>query len=806
MFRAAARMLRSGLRSSAAAGRTASNAGQIAPLAGAVRRPVAPQLRSLSAFVMPEQRPFAARPVARNIASAAAAAEPAAKEETFQYQAEVDRLMDMIVNSLYSNREVFLRELVSNASDALDKLRFVSLTDQAVLKGRDELEILVSGDAEAGTITIEDSGIGMSHEQLLSNLGTIARSGTRKFMEAMKEAKGDGNLIGQFGVGFYSAFLVADRVSVLTKSHEDGTAWIWQSAAGSHQYTVKADDGSVGAPLARGTRVVLHLKEDAAELADPIRLARLIKQYSQFIQFPIKLYSATKEPKQVVDEAATERKQAAEDAKAKEKGEEPAKVEPVMKTDYEDVFGWRVQNDNKPIWTRSPKDVAETDYNEFFKATFGEFLDPLAHVHFNVEGTIEFSSILYIPGMAPFDQQNWSAKSRSIKLYVRRVFISDEFDEDLMPRYLSFVKGVVDSSDLPLNVSREILQESRITRVIRKQLIRRSLEMMDDLASKEGGEDYKTFWESFGRNLKVGVIEDQENRPRLAKLLRFFSSKSEEAPTSLEAYKGRMKEGQKGIYYMAADSVEVAAAAPFVEKLAADGYEVLYLTEAIDEAVVTNLGKYDDLELIDVSKEGLDMPEAEGDAKRNEELEGAFKDVTSFLKEALGERVEKVVLSRRLLDSPCALVTSKMGWSANMERIMKTQAMGDARAMEYMRGRKILEINPDHDILRGIKLLLAEGDKPRASDLSELLYETSLLTSGFSLDAPRDYASKVFTLMKIAIGSDVMPEDGPAGAAQPAPKAPAAAAPAPAEPKAEPVEAEVIAGDGGDGTDPWGKK
>ncbi|KIY93067.1 heat shock protein 90kDa beta [Monoraphidium neglectum] len=291
----------------------------------------------------------------------------------------------MIVNSLYSNREVFLRELISNASDALDKLRFTSVTDQAALKGREDLEILIKADAEANTITIEDSGIGMSHEQLLSNLGTIARSGTRKFMEAVQGAKGDTNLIGQFGVGFYSAFLVADKVTVLTKSNDDATTWIWSSNVGSHQFTVKPDDGSAGGPLVRGTRVILHLKEDAQELADPVRLARLIKQYSQFIQFPIKLYSATKEPKQVEDTAATERKQAAEDAKAKEKGEEPKKVEPVMKTDYEDVWDWRLQNDNKPIWTRNPKEVAPTDYNEFFKATFGEFLDPLAHVHFNVE-------------------------------------------------------------------------------------------------------------------------------------------------------------------------------------------------------------------------------------------------------------------------------------------------------------------------------------------------------------------------------------------------------------------------------------
>jgi heat shock protein beta len=752
--------------------------------------------------------------------AAAATAEAAeAKPETFQYQAEVDRLMDMIVNSLYSNRDVFLRELISNASDALDKLRFTAVTDaDAMQRGGDALRIRVSADAERGTVTIEDTGVGMTREQLLSNLGTIARSGTRKFMESVKEAKGDASLIGQFGVGFYSAFLVADRVTVVTRSFEgeagvgdapgESRGWVWESAAGSHEFKVRAaGDADVAAPggadaaaaapsaLKRGTRIILHLKEDAKEMADPVRLARLIRQYSQFIQFPIELWQATKESKTVTDEAATAERQKAADAALKE-GDAPVKVEPVTKADYVDVWGWRTQNDDKPLWTRPPKDVSEGDYAEFFKAAFGEFLDPLAHVHFNVEGTIEFSSVLFVPGMAPFDQQQGSptAKSRSIKLYVRRVFISDEFDEDLMPRWLSFVKGVVDSSDLPLNVSREILQESRVVRVIRKQLVRRALEMMDDLASKEGGEDYRTFWESFGRQVKVGAIEDQENRPRLAKLLRFFSSHAAQkagggdAPgggggglVSLQDYASRMRPGQKAIYYMAADSVEIAAAAPFVERLVQEGVEVLYLTEPIDEAVVTNLASFDGRDLVDVTKEGLELDDvlaggagegggggeeggAEEEAKKKKKKEEAaaarkaaeaeLAPVTAFLKEALGERVEKVVVSSRLTDSPCALVTSKFGWSANMERIMRSQAMGDPRAMEYMRGRKILEINPKSDVVQGVAALLGEGDDARARDCAELLYETSLLTSGFALEQPRDYANKVFTLMRLALGAE----------------------------------------------------
>ncbi|KAF5832971.1 heat shock protein 90C [Dunaliella salina] len=668
----------------------------LTPRGNAVQAPQLPAALPFSSWASSRH----ANPLRRSFACASA---PPTQEETFTYRAEVDRLMDMIVNSLYSNREVFLRELVSNASDALDKVRFVSVTNPDVLKGREELEILISADKEKNTVTIEDSGNGMTRDQLLSNLGTIASSGTRKFMEAMKEQKGaNDNLIGQFGVGFYSAFLVSDRVRVVTKSIDSDATWGWEATAGSHEFKVTQETDS---SLKRGTRVTLHLKEDAAEFADPVKLSRLIKQYSQFISFPIKLYSAKKEPRKVTDEEATAKKQEAEDKRAQEKGEEPKKVEAVTKTVYDDVWDWRMENDNKPIWTRNPKDVSDEAYNEFFKQTFSEFLDPLAHLHFNVEGTIEFSSILYIPGMAPFDQQTYASKSRNIKLYVKRVFISDDFDENLMPRYLNFIKGVVDSSDLPLNVSREILQESRITRVIRRQLVRRSLEMMENLASKEGGEDYKTFWEAFGRNLKM------------------------------------------------------AKAAPFVEKLVSKGYEVLYLTDAIDEATITNMQKFGDFQLTDVSKEGLELEADEGEKAKEEALSKEFSDVVDFLKKSLAERVEKVTVSNRLTDSPCALVTSKFGWSANMERIMRTQAIGDPRTMEYMKGRKILEINPEHSIVRGIKTLLVEKDEERAKDLAELLYETSLITSGFQVDSPKDYASKVFTLINIALGLDPMLPD-----------------------------------------------
>jgi len=682
-------------------------------------------------------------------AAAPAEVEQETKGEKFTYQAEVDRLLDMIINSLYSNRDVFLRELISNCSDALDKARFLGLTKPEVLADNEKLEIRVQTDAEKHTITIEDTGIGMTRDDLLSQLGTIARSGTRKFMEAVKESKGDANLIGQFGVGFYSSFLVADRVKVQTKHPEDDKQWVWESKVGSHEFSIYEDNEP---SLVRGTRITLFLKEDCHELGDAFKLKSLLKQYSEFISFPINLYASKREPKQVADEEATKKKQEEEDTKAKEENREPKKIEDVTKTEYEDVWDWEVQNDNKPIWTRNPKEVTKEQYDSFYKTTFSEFLEPLAHSHFNVEGTIEFSSILFVPGMAPFEQ-DMMKRSKNIRLFVKRVFISDEFDDDLLPRYLSFIKGVVDSSDLPLNVSREILQENKIVRVIRKQLVRRSLDMIDEISKREDSkDDYKTFWDAFGRNLKLGIIEDTANRDKLASLLRFHSSASEDLMTSLDDYVGRMKKEQKAIYYMAADSVKAAKAAPFVEQLAKQGFEVLYLTEPIDEVAVTNIGKYKEHALEDVSKENLDVS-GDDKSEAKEETETKFKGLTDFMKEALGDQVEKVTVSSRLTDSPCIVVTSKFGWSANMERIMKNQTMADSRAMEYMKGRKIMEINPDHELIKALNSEVEAGRKDKAGEMAAVLFETALLTSGFSVESPSDYAAKVYRMMTGAVGN-----------------------------------------------------
>ena len=711
-----------------------------------------------------------ARPVARLAARAEAATEEAPASETYEYQAEVNRLLDLIVNSLYSNRDVFLRELVSNASDALDKLRFTSVSNPDVLKDDPNMGIKIRGDPVAKTLTIEDTGIGMTRDDLVSSLGTIARSGTAKFMELLNSQAEGENLIGKFGVGFYSAFLVADKITVVTKNVDD-EAWIWESEINQSSYSIR-EAGDEAEGLKRGTRIVLTLKDGAEEFAEDGKLTNLIKTYSEFISFPIEVFAKKQVPKQVQDDEATAEKTeeyTKRKIEAEAKGEEFTEEapEPVMKTEYEDVQEWTVTNNDKPIWVRSPRDVEKESYDEFFKSTFKEFLEPLAYNHFAVEGDIEFRSILFVPGMAPFEQQDMMARSKAIKLYVRRVFISDEFDDSLLPRYLTFVRGVVDSNDLPLNVSREILQESRVVRVMRKRLIRKTLDMLKEI-SKRDNDDYATFWEAFGRNLKLGVIEDTANRDTLAPLLRFETSKTEKGKhRGLDDYVADMAEGQESIYYVAADTREAAENSPFLEKLQKKGFEVLYLIDPIDEVAMTNLSQFKEKTLVDISKEDLDLGEDEEEAAKQKEIEEEYKGLTEWLRETLGAKVEKVTVSKRLTDTPCILVTSKFGWSANMERIMKAQAMGDSRASEYMKGKKTMEINPLSPVILDLKAKQEAGDADAAAT-AELLFDTAMLTSGFTIEQPAEFASKIFALMDKAVvnkadaksegGDDAAPE------------------------------------------------
>ncbi|XP_057542680.1 heat shock protein 90-5, chloroplastic [Amaranthus tricolor] len=667
---------------------------------------------------------------------------PEASGEKFEYQAEVSRLLDLIVHSLYSHKEVFLRELVSNASDALDKLRFLSVTEPSLLGEAGELEIRIKPDPDNGTITITDSGIGMTKEELVDCLGTIAQSGTSKFLKALKENKdlgADNGLIGQFGVGFYSAFLVAERVVVSTKSPRSDKQYVWEAVADSSSYVIR-EETDPEKLLKRGTQITLYLRpDDKYEFSDPVRIQNLVKNYSQFVSFPI--YTWQEKSRTVEVE---------EDVEPKE-GEEKPEGEK-KKTVTEKYWDWELTNETKPIWMRSAKDVPKEEYYEFYKKTFNEFLDPVAYTHFTTEGEVEFRSVLYIPGMAPMNNEDViNPKTKNIRLYVKRVFISDDFDGELFPRYLSFVKGVVDSDDLPLNVSREILQESRIVRIMRKRLVRKTFDMIQDLAEAENKEDYKKFWENFGKFLKLGCIEDTGNHKRITPLLRFYSSKSEEDLIGLDDYVENMGEKQNAIYYLATDSLKSAKSAPFLEKLIQKDIEVLFLIEPIDEVAIQNLQTYKEKKFVDISKEDLEL--GDEDEVKERETKQEYNLLCDWMKQQLGDKVAKVQVSKRLASSPCVLVSGKFGWSANMERLMKAQTLGDTSSLEFMRGRRILEINPDHPVMKDLHAACKNApDSIDAKRAVDLMYETALISSGFTPDSPADLGNKIYEMMTMALG------------------------------------------------------
>ncbi|XP_050372150.1 heat shock protein 90-5, chloroplastic [Argentina anserina] len=664
--------------------------------------------------------------------------------EEFEYQAEVSRLMDLIVHSLYSHKEVFLRELVSNASDALDKLRFLSVTEPSLLGDAGELQIRIKPDPENGTITISDTGIGMTKEELIDCLGTIAQSGTSKFLKALKENKdlgADNGLIGQFGVGFYSAFLVADKVVVSTKSPKSDKQYVWESAAESSSYVIREETDPENM-ISRGTQIKLYLRpDDKYEFSEPARIQSLVKNYSQFVSFPIYTWQEKSRTVEVEDEEEPK-----EGEEAKPEGEKK------KKTITEKYWDWELANETKPIWMRSAKEVEKEEYNEFYKKTFNEFLDPLAHTHFTTEGEVEFRSVLYIPGMAPMNNEDIAnPKTKNIRLYVKRVFISDDFDGELFPRYLSFVKGVVDSNDLPLNVSREILQESRIVRIMRKRLVRKTFDMIQEVSESENKEDYKKLWENFGRFLKLGCIEDTGNHKRITPLLRFYTSKSEEELTSLDEYVENMPETQNAIYYLATDSLKSARSAPFLEKLVQKDIEVLYLVEPIDEVAIQNLQTYKEKKFVDISKEDLEL--GDEDEVKDRENKQEYTLLCDWIKQQLGDQVAKVQVSKRLSSSPCVLVSGKFGWSANMERLMKAQALGDTSSLEFMRGRRILEINPDHPIIKDLNAACKNSpDSTDAKRAVALLFDTALISSGFTPDSPAELGNKIYEMMAMALG------------------------------------------------------
>jgi molecular chaperone HtpG len=634
-----------------------------------------------------------------------------AQKETLGFQTEVKHLLHLMIHSLYSNKEIFLRELVSNASDAADKLRFEALSNDGLYEGDSELKIRIDFDEAKKTITITDNGIGMTRAEVQDHIGTIAKSGTKQFFERLTgdQAK-DSELIGQFGVGFYSAFIVADKVTLTTRKAGVAEAVRWESA-GEGDYTLETVEKA-----SRGTEIVLHLKDGEEEFLNAWKIRSIIKKFSDHISLPIIMSREV-------------------DAETDDEGNEtaPAHVED------------ETVNTASALWTKSKDEISEEDYNEFYKHVGHDFQDPLTHVHSKVEGTNEYTLLLYTPSRAPFDM--WDRDSKhGVKLYIRKVFITDDA-EQLMPRYLRFIRGVIDADSLPLNVSREILQQSKQISAIKTGAVKKVLGMLEDLAENDA-DKYQSFWEQFGNVIKEGPIEDAKNKDRVAKLLRFSSTHTSDKTqnVSLADYVSRMKEGQDKIYFVTADSFAAAKNSPHLEIFRKKGIEVLLLTDRIDEWLVSSLTDFDDKHLQSIAKGELDLEkfDTEEDKQQQEELNKDFETVLSQMKEVLKDKVSDVRISHRLTDSPACLVTGVYDMSLNMERIMKEA--GQAMNMMGMGGSKpTFEINPEHSLVKALK---NEQDDSRFADISHILFDQAVLSEGGQLDDPSAFVHKLNGLLQ----------------------------------------------------------
>ena len=696
-------------------------------------------------------------------------------KESFMFQAEISQLMSLIINTFYSNKDIFLRELVSNSSDALDKIRFNSITDSSLLDSEKSLHIHVVPDSENKTIQIIDTGLGMTKPDLINNLGTIAKSGTKGFMEKLSSGA-DISMIGQFGVGFYSAFLVADRVQVTSK-HNDDEEYTWESSAGG-SFTV--EQSSMG--LTRGTCITLHMKDDQHEYLEEARIKEILMKHSQFINYPISLMCSKERDVEVEDivensgenddsePVVVEDNKSEEDDESKdidgieevEENLEKVKIEEVdesgetptekgKKTVKETYTELEHINQNKPLWTQDPKEITGEEYGKFYKSLTNDWEEHMAVKHFSVEGQIQFTALLFIPKRRQYDMFENEKKRNNIKLYVRRVFITDDCT-DLIPEYLGFIKGIVDSEDLPLNISREILQQSRIMRVIKKNLVKKCIEMLTDLS--DNSEDYDNIYKGYSKNIKLGIYEDQNNKTKLMELLRYESSGSEEL-TSLKDYVSRMKETQKEIYYITGENRQIVESSSFVRGVVDREYEVLFMTEPIDEYTMQNMNEYDDHKFVSITKEGLELPENEEEKNSFKKTKEESEELCKVIKEIIGERIEKVFVSNRLVDTPCCIVTGQFGWSANMERIMKSQALRDDNSMEYMMSKKSIEINPLHPIIKNIRSRIGnEQEMEMVGNLVELMYNSALLSSGFSLEDPTGFSNTINHMIMVGLNID----------------------------------------------------
>merc|ERR1719464_159688 len=668
-------------------------------------------------------------------------------------------MMKLIINSLYRNKEVYLRELISNASDALDKIRLLSLTDKSVLDSTDELSIKIKADKDNHILTITDTGIGMTKQDLINNLGTIAKSGTADFLNKLQDAASNtefNDLIGQFGVGFYSAFLVADKVVVTSKNNDD-IQYIWESDASS--FSISEDPR--GPTLKRGTEISLYLKEESYDFLEQDTVRDLIKKYSQFINFNIYLWgSSTKTVEEPIedDEVKDDEDEVEETPKdeddegAVEEDKDEEEKKPKTKKVEKTTWDWELCNQSKPIWTRKPDDIEQTEYDEFYKSITKDNNGPITQSHFIAEGEVTFKSLLFIPNTQPSETFNkYGQTGENIKLYVRRVFITDDF-KDMMPNYLSFVKGVVDSDDLPLNVSRETLQQHKLLKVIKKKLVRKTLDMIKKIPDDK----YMEFWKEYSTNVKLGVIEDTANRTRLAKLLRFTSSSGN--LTSLAEYVERMKDKQEAIYYIAGGSKEEVSSSPFVERLLKKGYEVLLLTEAVDEYAISSLPEFEGKKFQNVAKEGFNLDgDTEAAKERREAVKEKFDSLTKWLGEdALKDNILRAEVSERLVDSPCALITSKFGWTGNMQKIIQSQTHSKSQDMQrdyYLNQKKALEINPRHPLIKELLRRVEDSAEDKtAKDMATMMFNTATLRSGFSLKDTVNFAESIEAMMRQTLG------------------------------------------------------